>query len=179
MINSVSSSITDNKKIEETEEKIIQFLRDHPEVEIIIPVIIGLIITSRFQLRGSNALIVNLAVASIARQIFMNLNKVSPTDATAASTAANLMAESETNSPYKIVHKIPGRIRLKVPQLSKDVEFASNVQTLLNEDDHVINVRINGAAASVVIYYDAQGLSDLELGLRLLSIMNKAQGSEL
>ena len=64
---------------------------------------------------------------------------------------------------------------LKIPQLAEDIDFSNRLYRLLKEDDHVIQIRINRAAASVIINYDPQGLSDLELGLRLLSIMNKAE----
>ncbi len=176
MVSNVSVPITNGKKLEATEEQLIQFLRDHSEIEIILPVITGLLITTRLQLRGANALIVNLAVASTFRQIFTNLKKVTPTVATSASAAATVTSEGKTDDQYTIVHSVPGRIRIKIPQLAKDTEFTTRLKRLLDEDDHVTHVRINRAAASVVIHYDAQGLSDAELGLRLLSIMNNAQG---
>ncbi len=65
MISNASVPITNQQKLEATEEQLIQFLRDHNEVEMILPVIIGVLVTSRFQLRGTNALLVNLAVASV------------------------------------------------------------------------------------------------------------------
>ncbi len=176
MITNASVPITNQQKLEATEEQLIQFLRDHNEVEMILPVIIGVVITSRFQLRGANALMVNLAIASISRQIFVNLKRMTP--AVAASAATVPTPETEENGEYTIVHSVPGRIRIKVPQLATDQEFAKHLQRLLNEDNHVIHVRINRSAASVVIGYDAQGLSDLELGLRLLSILNNAKANE-
>ncbi|MDJ0580172.1 HMA2 domain-containing protein [Crocosphaera sp.] len=174
MIDQASVATTDGIKLQEAEEKLIQFLNDHSEVEMILPVILGIFITSRLQLRGANALIVNLAIASISRQIFVNLKKITPVTATTSSNG-RLETEREENSKYTIIHSVPGRIRVKIPRLAQDIEFCRVLSQLLEEDDHVIKCRINRPAASIVINYEAQGLSDVELGLRLLNIMNKAE----
>ncbi|MGB5592469.1 MAG: HMA2 domain-containing protein [Crocosphaera sp.] len=178
MISNASVPITNQQKLEATEEQLIQFLRDHNEVEMILPVIIGVLVTSRFQLRGTNALLVNLAVASVSRQIFTNLKNITPVATNSVSSATTTAPETEPNSKYSIVHSVPGRVRIKIPQIAEDKDFSARLQRLLDEDDHVTHVRINRAAASVVIGYDPQGLSDLELGLRLLSIMNNAEENE-
>ena len=174
MIDQASVATTDGIKLQEAEEKLIQFLNDHNEVEMIVPVILGIFITSRLQLRGANALIVNLAIASISRQIFVNLKKITPVVA-ATSSNGRVETEREENSKYTIIHSVPGRIRVKIPRIAQDIEFCQVLSQLLEEDDHVIKSRINRPAASIVINYEAQGLSDVELGLRLLNIMNKAE----
>ena len=71
------------------------FLRDHNEVEMILPVIIGVLVTSRFQLRGTNALLVNLAVASVSRQIFTNLKNITPLPTPSPSNTRNFHKETE------------------------------------------------------------------------------------
>ncbi|MGK7958255.1 MAG: HMA2 domain-containing protein [Crocosphaera sp.] len=174
MIDQASVPTTDGQKLQEAEEKLIQFLNDHNEVEMILPVILGIFITSRLQLRGANALIVNLAIASISRQVFANLKKITPVVANSNGNGVGRV-KTEENSPYTVVHSVPGRIRVKIPRLGKDIEFCEVLEQLLEADDHVIESRISQMAASVVIYYDSQGLSDVELGLRLLNIMNQAE----
>lgn len=178
MLNQASVPLTNPEKLQATEEQLIQFLKEHNEIEMILPVIIGVVVTSRFQLRGANALLVNLAVAGISRQVFATIKKQSPTVIASAATQSVANHGTSDDSEYTIVHSVPGRIRIKVPQLADDRDFAHRLQHLLNEDDHISHARINRTAASVVINYDAQGLSDLELGLRLLSIMNNAKGNE-
>ncbi len=175
MIDQASVATTDGPKLQEAEEKLIQFLNDHNEIEMILPVILGIFITSRFQLRGANALIVNLAIASISRQIFVNLKKITPVVAATNNGNGVGKVETEENTPYTVVHSVPGRIRVKIPRLEKDIEFCEVLGQLLEADDHVLESRINRIAASVVIYYESQGLSDVELGLRLLNIMNQAE----
>ena len=75
-----------------------------------------------------------------------------------------------------IAHAIPGRVRLKIPQLVIDPNFADHLKHALTNDEHVNSVRINRSAASIAINYsNHQGLSDWELGMRLMNIINTIQ----
>ena len=55
--------------------------------------------------------------------------------------------------PYSVVHAIPGRVRFRVPRLLYDADYAIRLQVLLEADTLVTSIRINRAAASVVIVY--------------------------
>ena len=162
---------------EPLEAQIGEFLREHGEVETILPVVVGLVITSRFQLRGAQALLVNLLVASVTRQVLTQLKKpieVSLPDSTAA-TAEPTPSTTADLGGYTIVHSIPGRVRLKIPQLATDSLLAKRIVNALTEDEYVINARVNQAAACLVINYEAGDLSDWELGLRLLNLVQTAE----
>ncbi len=153
------------------------FLREHGEIETILPVAIGVFVTSRFQLRGANALLVNLLVASVARQIFTHLKQEKSSVVTESNNHHNSPVEkinvSDTNlQGYTIAHAVPGRVRLRMPQLAVDGDFAHRLHQALKADEYVENVRINRTAASIAINYDNQGLSDWELGMRLMGIVN-------
>ncbi|HAC64277.1 MAG TPA: metal ABC transporter ATPase [Cyanothece sp. UBA12306] len=171
------------QQIEATEEQLGNYLKQHNEIEMVVPVLIGVFVTSRFQLRGANALLVNLAVASVCRQLFTTIkDQASQTENTVIATAAmnsNNKSNNDSDSEYTIVHSVPGRIRIKVPKITEDQDFAKRLQQLLNQDNCVTKVRINRSAASVIINYDGEGLSDIELGLRLLSIFNNAQENQV
>jgi hypothetical protein len=154
------------------------FLQEHEEVELVVPVLLGLFITSRLQLRGANALLVNLGVASVFRQVFKQLKKpgangVQTTPASSSNMPGNGM--TSLGEGITIVHSVPGRLRLKVEQIIEDRVFAKRLERLLNNDDHVIQVRVNRSAASVTINYEQGNLSDLDLGLRLMSILQEAR----
>ncbi|MGF1480585.1 MAG: hypothetical protein ACFB4I_14030 [Cyanophyceae cyanobacterium] len=56
---------------------------------------------------------------------------------------------SENLQGYVIAHAIPGRVRLRMPQLAIDADFAHRLQQALNRDDCVSHVRVNRAAASI------------------------------
>ena len=152
------------------------FLREHQEIEMILPVAFGVFVTSRFQLRGANALLVNLLVASIARQIFTHLKQEKLSVVTQSNNHNSTVQEngvSDTNPQgYVIAHAVPGRVRLRMPQLAVDADFAHRLQQALNADECVNSVRVNRTAASIAINYENQGLSDWELGMRLMGIVN-------
>lgn len=165
-----------------TNAKLGELLHEYSEVAVILPVLAGLFVTSRLQLRGANALIVNLIIAAIARQALHHL-KDEATIHQADNNGAALTDVGDTNNTemaedYKILHSLSGRIRLQIPQLQKDRNFVKRLESSLLDDPIVSSVRINQAAASVVINYLDGGLSELDLGLRLLKILDQAKQAE-
>lgn len=176
------------------ESQLAEFLREHSEVEMSVPVMIGVLATSHFQLRGLQALLLNLAVASLSRQIFTKLKKPSSDSVQAHSINGNngnngnndkttklaemLPMQMPLPAGYAIIHSVPGRIRLRIERLSKEIAFAKRLERLLGADDYVIDVRINRVAASVRIYYQTGVLSDLDLSLRLMDIIHRAESDE-
>ena len=148
------------------------FLREHGEIETILPVAIGVFVTSQFKLRGGNALLVNLLVASLARQIFTQLKQEQSPQTTPSATGQEVEGSQTDLEGYAIAHAVPGRVRLKMPQLAIDADFAHRLKQALKADEYVNQVRVNRAAASIAINYNNQGLSDWELGLRLMNIIN-------
>ncbi|MGG6269456.1 HMA2 domain-containing protein [Leptolyngbya sp. AN03gr2] len=54
---------------------------------------------------------------------------------------------------YQIVHNIAGRLRIRIPQLAHDAEFASRLSGFVESLAGVTQVRINPAASSIVIQY--------------------------
>jgi len=179
MTTTTANSDLSNISPEETASQLGAYLKEHGEVEAILPVVIGLFVTSRFQLRGANALLVNLLVASVVRQVFVQLKKQAPPllpEGNVTQETREETTDSDANlQGYSIAHAVPGRVRLRMPQLAIDPDFAGQLQQALNADDHVTQVRINRAAASIAINYNNQGLSDWELGLRLMNVINTIQ----
>jgi P-type Cu2+ transporter len=56
---------------------------------------------------------------------------------------------------YSVVHETPGRLRLRVPHLKDDPEYAQRLQVLIEADKYVASVKIKPAAASLAITYDS------------------------
>ncbi len=179
MTATTSTSSLSNLSPEDATSQLGGFLREHGEIEMILPVAIGVFVTNQFKLRGGNALLVNLLVASLARQIFSQLKQAqSPavTENNGASSTGEQIEESETNlQGYTIAHAVPGRVRLRMPKLSIDADFARRLEQALSADEYVDRVRVNRPAASIAINYNNQGLSDWELGLRLMNIINTVE----
>lgn len=62
--------------------------------------------------------------------------------------------EIKTQEPtWSVIHTCPGRMRLRVPQLRQDVNFARRLEKAVRKLDGVKNVRISQASASIVITY--------------------------
>ncbi len=168
-----------------TGEQLGGFLQAHNEIEFILPPLVGMMITNRFQLRGATALLVNLTVAGFVREIIEQLKEqkvtvtgpVVDTEATTISQSVTPVS-SEDSPAYTIVHSTPGRIRLRMPRIASEPDYSKRLEQLLNADSHVLKVRVNTAAASIVIQYQAEGMSDWELGMLLMSIIQKADSDE-
>ncbi|NET46136.1 HMA2 domain-containing protein [Okeania sp. SIO2B3] len=181
-----TSNYTNNTNtVETTGEQLGAFLQAHNEIEFILPPLVGLMITNRFQLRGATALLVNLTVAGFVRQIIEQLKEqkvtvVAPVVETGATTISQSVTPvTNDDSPaYTIVHSTPGRIRLRIPRVASEADYAKRLEELLNTDSHVLKVRINRSASSIVIQYQAEGMSDWELGMLLMSIIQKADSDE-
>lgn len=159
-----------------------KFLDEYEEIVTILPVVAGLLVTSRLRLRGAQALLVNLLMAAIIRQVVGQLKRQA--HATAGTQTADAPASDKNGATpgqqedYTIVHSVPGRIRLRIPRLTVDALYAKRLEKLLSEDSRVKYVRINRAASSLVIQYDGAGVSELELGIYLLNILEQAEATE-
>jgi len=159
--------------------KLGQWLEEYDELAVILPVLTGLFVTSRFNLRGANALIANLTIAALSRQAIGQLKQEAASGSGTASAGASVAsAPASPPDDYTIVHSVSGRIRLRVPQLLDDRGFGKRLEKLLLADDAVLGVRINHAAASIAIQYE-DGLPELELGMRLLDILDKAKNTTI
>jgi cation transport ATPase len=56
---------------------------------------------------------------------------------------------------YQIIHSIAGRCRVRVPKLANDSQFAQAIQQQMVALTFVIEVRVNAAACSLVVYYQS------------------------
>lgn len=156
-----------------------QWLEDYGEIATILPVLVGLLVTSRLRLRGAPALLVNLSIAAIVRQTIIQLKQQARSSTSVTHTLneepANDRYSASAEEDYTIVHSVPGRIRLRVPRLVSDVLYAKRLENLLSANERVKYVRVNRAAASLAIQYDGEGLSELELGMYLLHVLEQAE----
>jgi outer membrane lipoprotein SlyB len=54
---------------------------------------------------------------------------------------------------HQIVHAVEGRIRIRIPLLAEEVEYASKLQKQIESLNFVTNVRINPLAESIIVTY--------------------------
>jgi len=72
----------------------------------------------------------------------------------------------------EIVHQSRGRIRLRIPRLRTDAAYGTKLYSLLKSAEGVLNIRINPAASSFVISYDAD-LSSSDFAHAILNAISK------
>ncbi|WP_315787885.1 heavy metal translocating P-type ATPase [Fischerella sp. JS2] len=97
-----------------------------------------------------------------------------------------LLAETEPLSlekrvgeiDYQIIHITSGRFRIKIPRLSKDVEYTNQLIWLIESFDFIINVRINPAAESLIIHYQENLVSGTTVQESLLTMIQQAAIAE-
>ncbi|HLO88352.1 MAG TPA: hypothetical protein VK203_25565 [Nostocaceae cyanobacterium] len=128
----------------------------------LIPMLAGLAVTGGLRIRGLAAIPVYIIAADITQWLLSSSVKNPTGDPKANKTSIPSQQESNlidipakipTKLAYKIVHQIPGRIRLYVPLIAQDNTYAQQLERLLTEHPQVTNVRINIQAASVAIAY--------------------------
>lgn len=72
--------------------------------------------------------------------------------------------------PYEVVHRVPGRIRLRIPRLKKEPAFAERYAQFVAAQPGVKSVRVNRACASAVVEYDLQLLPPSEVAAALTAL---------
>jgi hypothetical protein len=62
----------------------------------------------------------------------------------------------------KVVHALPGRIRLKVAQVRENPTFASQLRARLGAIQGIQKVEVNPLTGSVLVFYDAKAVASPE-----------------
>ncbi|MCT7951937.1 hypothetical protein NG798_19220 [Ancylothrix sp. C2] len=148
-----------------------------------LPLIVGLVVTRGLNLAGWRALLGYMVAAGTTRQIIEQLDSETPevlptvkNSEVLAKTQQELTPPSSLN--YKIVHAIPGRIRLSVPRVAEDIEYAEYLDDLLMRNESVKSVRINRKASSVLVNYNTGIVSDSEMQAYLAEVLDSTQKTE-
>ncbi|MBF2004886.1 heavy metal translocating P-type ATPase [Chlorogloeopsis fritschii PCC 9212] len=79
---------------------------------------------------------------------------------------------------YQIIHSTSGRLRIKIPRLSKDLKYANQLNWLIESFDFIISVRINPAAESLIIHYQEKLVSSTIVEESLLMMIQQAAIAE-
>ncbi|MBD2292003.1 hypothetical protein H6G06_00535 [Anabaena sphaerica FACHB-251] len=143
----------------------------------LIPLMTGLAVTGRMGIQGLAAIPVYILAADATRRV-INFLEPEVVSAEKSQPIPDIDKKYNTEIAYTVVHKIPGRIRFNIPQISQDSSYAQRLESLLKVDNQVTNVRINSQAASIAIAYQSPEISIshwveiMELALRANSSTN-------
>ncbi|MEC4814299.1 MAG: heavy metal translocating P-type ATPase [Scytonema sp. PMC 1069.18] len=75
---------------------------------------------------------------------------------------------------HSLVHKTPGRIRLRVPRLRYDTDYAQRLQVLLEADTLLTHVRIKPAASSLTVTYKSDQISEKKISSHISYLIQAA-----
>ncbi|WP_026733229.1 heavy metal translocating P-type ATPase [Fischerella sp. PCC 9605] len=84
---------------------------------------------------------------------------------------------SRTHLPkveHSVIHTTPGRIRLRVPRLRHDPNYAQRLQVLLEADALIKSIKLKPAAASVAVTYNPKKVSEFKLRHHLSHLIQAA-----
>ncbi|MBW4509164.1 MAG: hypothetical protein KME64_21975 [Scytonematopsis contorta HA4267-MV1] len=79
---------------------------------------------------------------------------------------------------YQIIHAIEGRIRIRIPLLSKNEEYQGKFESQIKSLSFVTDVRINPLAESVIVTYKFKAISLLEMQKNLCQAIEKVLPAE-
>lgn len=75
---------------------------------------------------------------------------------------------------YSIVHAVAGRVGFCVPRIAEDPEYVQRLQELVEAEPFVCSQEVNPNPGSIVINYQTQENSDLEMRSRLSILIQRA-----
>ncbi|GAB4305661.1 MAG: heavy metal translocating P-type ATPase [Oscillatoriaceae cyanobacterium] len=75
---------------------------------------------------------------------------------------------------YQIIHRTRGRIRLRLPKIIRDADYALRLEQVMVADPRITGVRLKRSAASVTIFYVPGLLPEEDLPTYLEQILAKA-----
>jgi hypothetical protein len=147
----------------------------------VIPLLVGIAITRRFNLQGWRAVLVYVLAAGSTRQVMEVLESeaVSLPVLAGGQTTGNgkrpnlqLRTPTESSKSHQVVHATPGRLRLRVPALAQNADYAGHLHRHLTADDRLQSVRVNPHTSSVTVKYDIEQFTEAEIQACLDELIN-------
>ena len=163
----------------------------------LVPPLIGLAIARGLQVSGWKSILTYILAAGVTREVIdqvtgeaenesenvelSSVKQISTTEVVAEEISPLLRA---IETDFEIVHQTPGRIRLRVPRISRDHavpakadrNYGQELKHLLEQDNRITAIRLKTNSSSVVILYDSKALSDFN---REQVAVNDSNGKKL
>lgn len=139
----------------------------------LIPPAAGLVTSSWLGMQGWKAIATYLVTSGVTREVIeqLPLKLTTTKENEDARTLAERFQETGASVAYQIVHITRGRIRLRVPQIIWDRDYARKLEDLLASNNKISSVRVNHSTGSVVITYRANTFSNNELAAQTKKIL--------
>ncbi len=145
------------------------------QVESFVPLMVGMLLTQRLGIQGLQALPVYLIAATTTRQVIEQLPLELPLlPATSSSEKNDRFLHSPDAIACRVVQAISGRARFYIPRIASDPAYARRLERLVESSEGVTGVRVNEAAASLIVTYKIGAVSDAARCDRLLDLIQQA-----
>ena len=149
-----------------------------------IPLLVGVLITRRFNLQGWKAILAYIAAAGATRQLIgvveskfnqdhLLTHPAAPAESNGhgqLSFDAQALSLSSSEKIHQVVHATPGRLRVRVP-LANNPDYAQQLQQRFDDDQRLQSVRVNSHTASVTVKYDIERFTEAEIRANLSELI--------
>lgn len=137
----------------------------------LLPPLVGLAIARILPVAGWKSILTYILAAGVTREVIDLATEESEKSETDELSPVKKVALNEEvaeeilpflsviDSDYQIVHHIPGRMRLRVPKIMSDRDYARELKRLLEKDNRIIDISLKIKSGSVVILYDPEVLA--------------------
>ncbi|MBZ8179466.1 hypothetical protein [Oscillatoria salina] len=143
-----------------------------------VPSIGGILLTRSLGFYGWTALPVYLISTSLIREVWEQLDLGIPGIAREKKSSPDEELTTENvekqAAVYRILHAVPGRIRVLIPEVAKNADYAKRLERLAVADNRIINIRISSDTASVIVDYSANRVDQDEMESYLASLIQAA-----
>ena len=138
----------------------------------LVPPLVGLAIARGLRVSGWKSILTYILAAGFTREVIDQVREKSEESKKVELSLAQKFSTTEIfteeiapllstiETEHEIVHQIPGRIRLRVPRISRDGNYARQLKHLLEKDNRITNIRFKINSSSVVILYNPEALSN-------------------
>ncbi len=117
-------------------------------IDSLVPMTICMFVNQKLGISGWRSLPISLLTSKLTRGIMEDI-KAQLEELTTEKNSTPTVTPS-----FQVLHSTLGRVRLRVPQVGNDVEYAQRLEQLILSTDGVTNVRINRSAVSVAIAHE-------------------------
>lgn len=160
-------------------------------IKSIIPLLVGMAITSVMGLKGLMALPVYFIAETTTREAIKQVetglfeSSASKDEQTQVEKSNELGTKIRPENnltaeiSYSIVHAVPGRIRFRLPRISKDADYLKKLTAVLEADQQITGVRVNVDAASIAISYKTSSLSNIDAKAHLVYLIQQAPTTKI
>jgi Heavy metal associated domain 2 len=96
-----------------------------------------------------------------------------------ASSSDAVPRPTQHHVSYSVTYALPGQVVFCVPRISEDAKYLQNLLRLLETQSGVISQEVNSVTGTLVISYQSELTSDMEMRVHLATLLQTADDAEV